>query len=179
MLYTDPQRERHMVHPRPLSLLVLLILWPMCSASMAQDDLTISKLTHIDLQYMQQQRDSLNALTARNFGGQLNGSKDKDLALLQRLLDENIVSGNQTSELQAMGIVMGDLLASELSLDWVVYEDRYGRTRALRYKSTDSYLFPVTMISRRREVDDRTPVADIYRRARDTLRAAIPALPFQ
>ena len=33
-----------------------------------------------------------------------------------------------------------------------------GRTRALRYKSTDSYLFPVTMISRRREVDDRTPV---------------------
>ena len=45
----------------------------------------------------------------------LNGSKDRDLALLQRLLDENIVSGNQTSELQAMGIVMGDLLASELS----------------------------------------------------------------
>ena len=41
MLYTDPQRERHMVHPRPLSLLVLLILWPLCSASMAQDDLTI------------------------------------------------------------------------------------------------------------------------------------------
>jgi hypothetical protein len=146
---------------------------------MALDDIEISSLSKIDLQYMQQQRDSLEDLAARNFGRQFTGSKDQDLELLQRLLDEDIVSGDQTRELQAMGIIMGDLLAEELDLDWVVFEDRLGRSRALRYKSTDNYLFPVTMISRRREVDDRTPVADIYRRAQDTMRASLPALPFQ
>ena len=168
-----------MTHSRPLSLLVLLIVWTACSPAVALDDIEISSLSKIDLQYMQQQRDSLEDLAARNFGRQFTGSKDQDLELLQRLLDEDIVSGDQTRELQAMGIIMGDLLAEELDLDWVVFEDRLGRSRALRYKSTDNYLFPVTMISRRREVDDRTPVADIYRRAQDTMRASLPALPFQ
>lgn len=168
-----------MTQSRPLPLLVLLIVWTVCSPAVALDDIEISSLTKIDLQYMQQQRDLLGDLTARNFGRQFTGSKDKDLALLQRLLDEDIVSGDQTRELQAMGIIMGDLLAEDLDLDWVVYKDRLGRSRALRYKSTDNYLFPVTMISRRREVDNRTPVTDIYRRAQDTLRASLPALPFQ
>ncbi len=168
-----------MIHSRSLPLLMLLILWPICSTSVAQDELLISSPTKIDLQYMQQQRGSLSDLAARHFGGQFSGARDRDLAILQRLLDEGIVGGEQTSELQAMGIVMGDHLAQELSLDWVIYEDRLGRTRALRYKSTDSYLFPVTMISRRRAVDDRTPVTEIYRKARDTMRAAMPALPFQ
>ena len=166
------------MHSRLLTMLMLLIPWTISSPAMAFDEIEISSLSKIDLQYMQQQRDSLGDLAARNFGRQFTGSKDQDLPLLQRMLDENIVSNDQTAELQAMGIIMGDLLADELDLDWVVYEDRLGRSRALRYKSSDSYLFPVTMISRRRSVDNLTPVAEIYNKARDTMRAAKPALPF-
>ena len=31
-----------------------------------------------------------------------------------------------------MGVIMGDLLAADLKLHWVIYEDRQGRSRALR-----------------------------------------------
>jgi hypothetical protein len=78
-----------------------------------------------------------------------------------------------------MGVIMGDLLAADLGLDWVVYEDREGRSRALRYRQSDNYLFPITMISRRREVDNRAPVAEIYAKAEAAMRAVMAALPFQ
>lgn len=168
-----------MKHLRPSSHLIILLTWALCTQVMAKDELIVSNLTQIDLQYMQQQRVLLGDLTARHYGSQFNGSRDNDLGLLQRLLDQELVRNDQTRELQAMGVIMGDLLAAELGMEWVVYEDRLGRSRALRYKETDSYLFPVTMISRRRAVDNRTPVTDIYRKALDTMGAVIPPLPFQ
>ena len=76
-------------------------------------------------------------------------------------------------------MIMGDLLAVEFGLDWVIDEDQVGRTRALRYRETDNYLFPVTMISRRREVGNLTPVVEIYDKAAATISDAIPPLPFQ
>jgi hypothetical protein len=133
----------------------------------------------LDRQFMQQQRESLSDLVARQYGRQFNGETDNDLELLQRLLDDRVVRAEQTRELQAMGVIMGDLLAADLGLDWVIYEDSLGRSRALRYRDTDSFLFPMTMISRRREVDNRTPVAEIYRKAKEAMQAVIPPLPFQ
>ena len=46
---------------------------------------------------------------------------------------------------------MGDLLAVELGMHWIVYEDDMGRSRALRYQQSEVVLFPITMIARRRE----------------------------
>lgn len=145
----------------------------------AQEEPVIGELSMLDRQFMLRQRESLSDLVARHYGRQFNGETDNDLELLQRLLDDRVVRAEQTRELQAMGVIMGDLLAAELGLDWVTYEDSLGRSRALRYGDTDNYLFPITMISRRREVDNRTAVADIYRKAEETMRAVIPALPFQ
>jgi len=54
-----------------------------------------------------------------------------------------------------------------------------GRSRALRYKESDDFLFPMTMISRRREADNRTRVADIYQKAYDIIAERKPVLPFQ
>lgn len=161
--------------------LLILLAWA-CAASpaaVAQDELEISDLTSIDRQYMQQQRTELDDLVGRYFGRQFNGSRDSDLALLQRLLDDGVVRADQTQQLQGMGIILGDLLAKDLGLHWVVYEDRAGRSRALRYRETDNFLFPATMISRRREVGDTTTVVDIYNKAEQTMRTAIPPLPFQ
>jgi hypothetical protein len=166
------------VRNRLLSLLFALALVPWLQAS-AQDTVRISELSYLDRQYMYQQRELLGNLLALNYGTRFSGSKDRDLALLQRLLDDKLVGNSQTRELQAMGIIMGDLLAADLGLYWVVYEDSLGRSRALRYRDTDNYLFPVTMISRRREVDNRTSVADIYHKAVDAISPAIPQLPFQ
>lgn len=139
----------------------------------------ISGLTTVDKHYMNNQRALIDDLTRSNLGSAMNGNKDRDLNLLQRLLDRQLVKPNQTAELQAMGIIMGDLLAADLDLHWVIYEDNVGRSRALRYRQIEEYLFPVTMISRRREADNRNSVNDIYQKAYDTMKANKPPLPFE
>ncbi len=158
--------------------LALCALWG-APGALGQDNVRIGELTNTDLQYMADQRANLDDLATRNFGHPFNGNKDNDLTLLQRLLDKRLVSPDQTRELQAMGVIMGDLLAADLGLHWVIYEDRMGRSRALRYKQSDNYLFPMTMISRRQEADNHTRVTAIYRKAHDIMAASIPALPFQ
>jgi len=166
-----------------LVLHLTLIFWVCWSAtiSQAQQEFRISKLTNVDREFMAQQRTLLQDLAARSLGRQFQGQqdRDRDLDLLQSLLDKRVVRPEQTRELQAMGLIMGDLLATELDMHWVIYEDRVGRSRALRYKESDDFLFPMTMISRRREADNRTGVADIYQKAYDIIAERKPALPFQ
>ena len=64
-------------------------------------------------------------------------------------------------------------------MHWVIYEDKLGRSRALRYQQTDNYLFPVTMISRRREVDNGSTVTAIYQRAVDLIKPQLSKRPYQ
>jgi hypothetical protein len=168
-----------MIAIRHLPALLALALALLGNPSPAQEQARTSELSPLDRQFMRQQRELLQDLVARHYGRQFNGGKANDLPLLQRLLDQRLVRNDQTRELQAMGVIMGDLLAADLGLDWVVYEDREGRSRALRYRQSDNYLFPITMISRRREVDNRAPVAEIYAKAEAAMRAVMAALPFQ
>jgi hypothetical protein len=161
-----------------LRLLVLLACWA-SSGSLAQQAAHIGELSTVDLQFMTQQRTILGDLAATNLGRQFSGDRDRDLDLLQTLLDRQLVRPDQTRELQAMGVFMGDLLSVEFDLHWVIFEDVIGRSRALRYRETDNFLFPITMISRRREVGNQTSVADIYQKASDTITASKPTLPFQ
>ena len=168
-----------MTYPKIIGLtLALWTLWGV-SGALGQDIVRIGELTNTDLQYMADQRASLDDLATRNFGHPFNGNKDNDLTLLQNLLDKRLIRPDQARELQAMGVIMGDLLAADLGLHWVIYEDRVGRSRALRYKQSDDYLFPMTMISRRQEADNHTPVAAIYEKAHDIMAASIPPQPFQ
>ena len=159
-------------------LLLLVACW-LSLDSLAQRPPVIGKLSKLDLKFMTQQRDTLQDLAAANLGRQFSGNRDRDLALLQSLLDKNLIRADQTRELQAMGVIMGDLLSAEFDLHWVIYEDNLGRTRALRYRDSDNFLFPITMISRRREAGNQATVPDIYQKASDIIAATIPALPFQ
>jgi len=145
----------------------------------AAGEARITELSYLDKQYMSQQRELIADLAALELGRSFNGNQDNDLEILQLLLDRRLVRSDQTRELQAMGIIMGDLLAADLGMNWVIYEDSQGRTRALRYQQSDEYLFPVTMISRRREVGNQTPVAVIYQKARDIIAPLLPARPYQ
>lgn len=159
-------------------LLILAMLLP-CLAIAADVPLTISELTYLDKQYISQRRAELDELARANLGRQFNHNKDNDLGILQSLLDRKLVRAEQKQQLQGMGAIMGDLLARELNMHWVIYEDKLGRSRALRYQQTDHYLFPMTMISSRREVDNRSTVEAIYQRAVDIIKPQLPKLPFQ
>jgi hypothetical protein len=161
------------------TLFAVALLLSVTVASAARDDVRISEPSETDLLYMAQQRESLNALAQTKLGRQFNGTRSNDLAILQLLLDRRLVRPDETRQLQAMGVIMGDLLADDLDMHWVIYEDSLGRSRALRYRQSDEYLFPITMIARRQEADNHTPVARIYQKAHDIIAPLKPALPFQ
>ena len=139
---------------RRLLVLLLLPALSVCTSwSIAQSpnfDVLIEPLTAIDRQFMADQRMRVEQL-ANRLGRGLTGVADRDLDTLQRILDERLVPAEDTLTLQALGVVLGDLLGDRLDMDWVVYRDNKGRSRALRYRRMDVYLFPVTMISRRQE----------------------------
>ena len=136
-------------------------------------------LTNVEWQFMAQQRETIKGLAMMNLGRQFNGDRKLDLELLQALLDKQLVRPDQVRELQAMGVIMGDLLAAELDMHWVLYEDNVGRSRALRYKESDVLLFPITMIARRGKGGDKTSVVEIYQKASNIIDKSTPALPFQ
>ena len=139
---------------RRLIVLFMLPALSFCTSwSVAQSpnfDVLIQPLTALDRQFMADQRLRVEQL-ANRLGRGLTGVADRDLDTLQRIVDERMVPAEDTLSLQAMGVVFGDLLGKRLDMDWVVYRDNKGRSRALRHRQIDVYLFPVTMISRRQE----------------------------
>ncbi|WP_116364803.1 DUF3806 domain-containing protein [Parahaliea mediterranea] len=162
-----------------IALPVLLAGLLACAAALAQEPPRIDDLSFLDRQFMTQQRKNLEDLARRHYGQGFSGQRAQDLTLLQRLLDDRVVGTDDTANLQAMGLVMGDLLANELDMHWVIYEDNLGRSRALRYRDSDNYLFPMTMVSRRREAGNQLPVADIYQKAYDIIDPLREELPFR
>ena len=162
-----------------LALLLLLLLCWGSPGSLAQEPTHTGDLTTVDWQFMAQQRETMQDLAMMNLGRQFNGDRKLDLALLQALLDKPLVGPDQARELQAMGVIMGDLLAAKLGMRWVLYENNVGRSRALRYQKSDNVFFPMTMIARRREVGNQTSVVNIYQKASDVVANSTPALPFQ
>jgi len=144
-----------------------------------EDKPKIGSLGFIDRTFLQGQRERIDTLARDHLGRQLQGNKSNDLDILQTLLDRRLVGAEQTLELQAMGVVMGDLLAADLNMSWVIYEDKVGRSRALRLGLSDHYLFPVTMISRRAEVGAAVDTAAIYAKAAALMEPYLPPKPFQ
>ncbi len=133
----------------------------------------VEPLTAIDRQFMSDQRARVEQ-AANRIGRQLSGDATRDIDTLQRLLDRKLVSADDKLTLQAMGIVLGDLIAGSLELDWVVYRDRAGRSRALHLHDSEVFLFPVTMISRRFEAGAQVNIQTLYEKTVTETRQRLP-----
>lgn len=75
------------------------------------------------------------------------------LRVVQAILENKWVQPNETVKLHTLGVTLGDALAQELMLEWVMVDDEYGRTAALNWPGTSIYSYPITMISKRIEDD--------------------------
>ena len=162
-----------------IRLTLLLLLCRGSDETMAQAPAHMSDPTPIDLQFMTQQRKALQDLAMANLGRRFSGDLNRDLELLQALLDKQLVRPDQVRELQAMGVIIGDLFAAELDMHWIIYKDDIGRSRALRYQQSEVVLFPITMIARRREAGNKTSVAEIYQKASTSIAKRTLAVPYQ
>lgn len=108
----------------------------------------ICPLTAQDLERLAQDRHFLAA--AANFMDQkFTGSLEQ----LQQLHDQGPFTEAPENEAVALGTGLGDLLASELGLEWVRVSDELGVDLALRWPGTSVVLFPRDMVLKRDRLD--------------------------
>jgi len=129
---------------------------------MDQDEQIISGLTGADVAALAQHRSLIESYLGNEESRRKFEEPVGKLGLLRALLENKVFSPEQTYELQSMGVVLGDVFAQDLGMEWIVVEDSFGRTLALRYPNTTIILYPITMISKRIEAGERVDVFDMY-----------------
>ena len=82
--------------------------------------------------------------------------------MLQRLIDDRVFDKSQTFELQSLGVVFGDVLASELGLHWELVTDEYGTAQV--------QVSALTMISKRVEDGHEIDLVDLLQGVRSALK---------
>ena len=108
------------------------------------------------------ERREFNKLLYRRLGIREVFGDKRDLSILQQVIDRKVLTSDQVREWQSMGIIFGDILVVEHGLHWVSYEDDLGISKALRWRHTDNYVFPVTMFSKRVQYKEQVNANKIY-----------------
>ena len=128
---------------------------------MEQKPQQISEPTAEDLAHLAKQRAFIESYLSDESRANYQTAAGK-LGLLRALLQAQVFRPDQTWNLQSMGIVLGDALAQELGLRWVMVEDEYGRDPALSVPGRSALVFPLTMISKRVEAGQPVDVFDLF-----------------
>ena len=131
-----------------------------------------SELSHGDSERLDQQRALVATAAKRRYGTAALSRTKRDLPILQRLIDDKVFKKSQTYELESLGVVFGDVLASELPLRWVMITDEYGTDPTLRFKNTSININALTMISKRVERDEPVDVSSLVEKNREALSGA-------
>lgn len=142
-------------------------------------DITITDLEWMDKNKMEQEIASVTELTQSKLGISLR--KDlSDLQTLQRIVDSKLVEEDDYDTQQAMGVVIGNVLLADFphTLEWKVFKDKLGRSRAICAKNTQQCIFPVTMLSRRMELGIQPNVRKLYDDAVNSMSAYLPQMPY-
>jgi hypothetical protein len=131
-----------------------------------------SQLSERDNERLNQQRAVIGAIAKRRYGVATLSRTERDLPILQRIVDDGVLKESQTYELQSLGVVFGDVLASELNLRWVMITDEYGTDPTLRYKGTNININALTMISKRVERNERVDLFRLLQQNREAIAEA-------
>lgn len=85
-----------------------------------------------------------------------------DLEVIQHVLRTGPYTDTPVEEVIAIGTTFGDLLADELGMHWIRYEDEEGADLAIRYRKSTIVVFPRTMILKRLERDEDPDARDLF-----------------
>lgn len=154
-------------------LFYLAVLLPQAHA----DTVTISDLSWTDKQFMAAQLARVDELVRSEFGAQIHG-KERDLEVLQQVINRNLVDRNDAQTQQAMGLVLGNVIANQTGMVWVAYKDTNGRSRALCVKGSTDCLFPMTMLARRMAVGLYPDVDKLYHEAMEMVAPLVNKSPY-
>ena len=122
----------------------------------------VSELSVGQRSILEAQRREVRDLLARKLGILHLSGDTSDLNALQALYSRKVLKDNQVTEWQAVGVVFGDILAKEFSLKWVTYQDERGVSKALQWRDTRNFVFPLTMFSKRLQFGEALDMKAIY-----------------
>ncbi|PCK10178.1 MAG: hypothetical protein COA42_00880 [Alteromonadaceae bacterium] len=139
----------------------------------------VRALNTVNERFLIGQRQSIDSLVRENFGRTLAQPGKGNMGLLQRIVDNKTIDRGDKKELQALGVVLGDIFVSKHKiLSWYVYEDELGKTHAVCIKDSTHCLFPITMLSRRMEVGLKPSVERIFNKGMDEISEFLPKVPY-
>lgn len=157
--------------------LTCIILLSTATQAQDKDKVEVSDLGWLDKNHLQHQVERIDEIARSNLGTQIRNSTD-DLELLQRVINKGLIAKDDRLRLQAMGAVLGNVMAQEFGMVWQVYEDNLGRSRALCVEDTQHCLFPITMLSRRMEVGLLPNVQEIFDYCHEEIRPYLKRNPY-
>lgn len=128
-----------------------------------QPNLATVKELNVGQQFtLDRKRRELTNLMYRHLGIRRLAGNSDDLKIIQQVIDKKMLTRDKVQAWQSLGIVFGDILVNELGLRWVSYEDKHGVSKALRWRNTENYVFPVTVFSKRNRFKEQLDVNAIY-----------------
>lgn len=111
---------------------------------------------------MDRQRQEVKDLIARHLGILALHQDKSDLDTIQQIYDRQLLKKTDMKDWQSVGVVFGDIIAKDFGMHWVSYEDERGLSRALQWKHTQNFIFPVTIFSKRIRFDEKIDAHKIY-----------------
>jgi len=140
-----------------------------CQSTPPDPNPKFRELSPEDAKRLDQQRELVLAAAKQRYGTRSLTRTEKDLPILQRLIDDKAFKKEQTYELQSLGVVLGDVLASQFPLRWVMLTDEFGTDPTLRFKKTTVNVNALTMISKRVERGEHVDVQWLVDKTREAL----------
>jgi|TARA_B100001964_G_scaffold219303_1_gene261269 hypothetical protein len=117
------------------------------------------------------QRKEMKDLVARRLGILRINQSTGDLNTIQQLVDRRVIGKGEVQQWQALGVIFGDILVKEMGLHWVSYKDKFGTSKALGWRETKNFVFPVTMFSRRVQFKQTIDAAAMYEKIKQEVTA--------
>lgn len=127
-----------------------------------QDNFESRDLTAGQIEILDNMRKAGKELIQRKLGILSINGTTTDFKAMQSLINRRMVRLDDVAVWQNLGVLFGDVLAREFNMIWVIYEDDLGASKALRWRKTDNFLFPITMLSKRAKYGEEINVAQIF-----------------
>lgn len=158
---------------------IFLFVGKLAVANVQLQAVTIEELSWMDKNKMQQQEDKIKEIARSKLGTTVH-RKWSDIALLQTMIDKKLVDKDDFATQEAMGVILGNIMQADFPshLQWKVYKDKQGRSKALCVVKTQECLFPITMLSRRMQLEMAVNVASVYDNAINEIAFVLPKMPY-
>jgi hypothetical protein len=127
-----------------------------------QPEQKITGLTEADQKRLRDQRAVAEKYIGNEDSKQKYQTATGKLGTIRAILKTDMFTREQTYEIQALGVVLGDAFVQELGREWIMVEDAHGRDPAVRMPNTTIILFPLTMISKRIERGEQVDVFQLF-----------------